>query len=227
MLVWIGGDGGTPAPTLSQSGPSGRQADLPADVTPRPAEARVPEAERRQLTALFCDFVDSTAPSSQLDPEDWREVVRAYQEACAKVIVCFEGHIASISAMACSCTSATPKHTKMTSSGRHEPDWESWRPWANSIPAWGGSGGCSWPCAWGAMPGSWWSVRWGRHAAGTVGPRRDPQAGRSPARDRSAQYPGDQPCNRSAPRRILRLPGVRHASPERPRPAAGGLSGAL
>ena len=38
------------------------------------------DAERRQLTVLFCDLVDSTVLASQLDPEDWREVVRAYQE---------------------------------------------------------------------------------------------------------------------------------------------------
>ena len=43
---------------------------------------------------LFCDLVDSTALASQLDPEDWREVVRAYQETCAKVIARYEGHIA-------------------------------------------------------------------------------------------------------------------------------------
>ena len=43
---------------------------------------------------LFCDLVDSTALASQLDPEELREVVRAYQETCAKVIARFEGHIA-------------------------------------------------------------------------------------------------------------------------------------
>jgi predicted ATPase/class 3 adenylate cyclase len=43
---------------------------------------------------LFCDLVDSTILASQLDPEDWREVVRAYQDTCAKVIQRFEGHIA-------------------------------------------------------------------------------------------------------------------------------------
>jgi class 3 adenylate cyclase len=52
------------------------------------------EAERRQLTVLFCDLIDSTYLASQLDPEDLREVVRAYQEACAKVIARYEGHIA-------------------------------------------------------------------------------------------------------------------------------------
>jgi predicted ATPase/class 3 adenylate cyclase len=43
---------------------------------------------------MFCDLVGSTALSAQLDPEDLREVVRAYQETCAKVIARFEGHIA-------------------------------------------------------------------------------------------------------------------------------------
>ena len=43
---------------------------------------------------LFCDLVDSTALASQLDPEEWRAVVRAYQETCTIVIARFEGHIA-------------------------------------------------------------------------------------------------------------------------------------
>ena len=43
---------------------------------------------------MFCDLVGSTALSTQLDPEDLREVVRAYQDTCAKVIARFEGHIA-------------------------------------------------------------------------------------------------------------------------------------
>src|SRR5262245_27092467 len=52
------------------------------------------EAERRQLTVMFCDLVGSTALSEQLDPEEWREVVRAYQETCAAIIERYEGHIA-------------------------------------------------------------------------------------------------------------------------------------
>jgi hypothetical protein len=43
-----------------------------------------PRTVRRQLTILFCDLVDSTVFASQLDPEELREVVRAYQEACAR-----------------------------------------------------------------------------------------------------------------------------------------------
>src|SRR5262245_11887005 len=39
-----------------------------------------PEAERRRLTVLFCDLVDSTRLAERLDPEDYREVVRAYHQ---------------------------------------------------------------------------------------------------------------------------------------------------
>jgi hypothetical protein len=44
---------------------------------PRPVARGTPDAERRQLTVLFCDVVDSTLLASQLDPEELREVVRA------------------------------------------------------------------------------------------------------------------------------------------------------
>lgn len=52
------------------------------------------DAERRQLTIMFCDLVDSTTLSEKLDPEDLREVIRRYQETCNKVILRFDGHIA-------------------------------------------------------------------------------------------------------------------------------------
>jgi predicted ATPase/class 3 adenylate cyclase len=53
-----------------------------------------PVAERRHLTVMFCDLVGSTALSLRLDPEELREVVRAYQAACAEVIERFDGYIA-------------------------------------------------------------------------------------------------------------------------------------
>jgi len=68
-----------------------------AEATPVGAGAaaqKQPEAERRQLTVMFCDLVGSTALSEQLDPEELREVVRAYQIVSAEVIARFEGHIA-------------------------------------------------------------------------------------------------------------------------------------
>jgi class 3 adenylate cyclase len=54
----------------------------------------VPDAERRQLTVMFCDLVDSTALSGQLDPEDLRDVIRAYQQTSATVVQRFDGSIA-------------------------------------------------------------------------------------------------------------------------------------
>jgi len=52
------------------------------------------EAERRQLTVMFCDLVASTPLAERLDPEDLREVIRHYQATCAAVIDRFEGYIA-------------------------------------------------------------------------------------------------------------------------------------
>ncbi len=46
------------------------------------------------MTVMFCDLVGSTALSEQLDPEELREVVRAYQQVSAEVIDRYEGHIA-------------------------------------------------------------------------------------------------------------------------------------
>jgi predicted ATPase/class 3 adenylate cyclase len=64
-------------------------------ATPSPsADARRGEAERRQLTVMFVDLVGSTALSAKLDPEDMREVLRAYQNAVAGEITRFEGHVA-------------------------------------------------------------------------------------------------------------------------------------
>jgi len=94
VLVWTGEPATAPAPVRYVVPLPDTQEDQPTQVG-LPAAARgAPEAERRQLTVLFCDLVDSTPLASQLDPEDLREVVRAYQEACAKVIARFEGHIA-------------------------------------------------------------------------------------------------------------------------------------
>lgn len=59
-----------------------------------PADAPGAEGERRQLTVMFCDLVGSTDLSQRLDAEDLRTVVRAYQDAAARVIERYDGHIA-------------------------------------------------------------------------------------------------------------------------------------
>jgi class 3 adenylate cyclase len=97
VLVWAGDAG---AVTSNSSGatqpvePSDTTSGQDLQVGSSSQAPRTPDAERRQLTVLFCDLVDSTVLASQLDPEEWREVVRAYQETCAKVIARFEGYIA-------------------------------------------------------------------------------------------------------------------------------------
>ncbi|MFQ6023605.1 MAG: adenylate/guanylate cyclase domain-containing protein [Acidiferrobacterales bacterium] len=53
-----------------------------------------PDAERRQLTVMFCDLVGSTALAERLDPEELRELLAQYQDTCANVIQRYEGHIA-------------------------------------------------------------------------------------------------------------------------------------
>ena len=52
-----------------------------------------PEAERRQLTVLFCDLVGSTALSSRLDPEDLRAVIAAYHRQATEVIQASGGFV--------------------------------------------------------------------------------------------------------------------------------------
>ena len=83
MLVWTG-------PPKADAGVGQHERRVPATHV-----ARTPrEAERRQLTVMFCDLVDSTSLSARLDPEDLREIVRAYQTASARIIQKFGGYIA-------------------------------------------------------------------------------------------------------------------------------------
>jgi class 3 adenylate cyclase/tetratricopeptide (TPR) repeat protein len=96
-LVWIGDACPAPSPATTPPPPDQPQASpqaQPIQISSPSAEPGPPEAERRQLTVLFCDLVDSTVLASQLDPEEWREVVRAYQRTCTEVIQRFDGYIA-------------------------------------------------------------------------------------------------------------------------------------
>jgi class 3 adenylate cyclase/predicted ATPase len=64
----------------------------PAPVAPEPT--RRDEAERRQLTVMFCDLVGSTALSTKLDPEDLRSIIGAYHKCVAETVARFDGFIA-------------------------------------------------------------------------------------------------------------------------------------
>jgi class 3 adenylate cyclase/tetratricopeptide (TPR) repeat protein len=71
-------------------------AALREGAVEQPSEVRAPraEAERRQLTVMFCDLVGSTALSARLDPEDLRAVIGAYHRCCAAVIERSGGFVA-------------------------------------------------------------------------------------------------------------------------------------
>ena len=88
---------------LAQPLPALRQAEKPTapaaqrdlSVAPAPAAvAAAPEAERRQLTVMFCDLVGSTALSTGMDPEDLRDVIASYQSRCSAAIRRYDGFVA-------------------------------------------------------------------------------------------------------------------------------------
>ena len=114
LLVWApGGRAARPEPmTLPQPLPAlphaekptapAAKRDLPAvteiaapPVSPSPvAPPATPEAERRQLTVMFCDLVGSTALSTGMDPEDLRDVIASYQSRCGAAIRHYDGFVA-------------------------------------------------------------------------------------------------------------------------------------
>jgi TOMM system kinase/cyclase fusion protein len=97
LLIWTGEAETKPPPTPKP--PVQQESSLAEHATPGEVlrtAPHSPEAERRQLTVMFCDLVDSTKLSSQLDPEEYRDVVRAYQSACTEVITRFDGYIAQL-----------------------------------------------------------------------------------------------------------------------------------
>ncbi len=65
-------------------------AEAPRAPSPSPAA----EAERRQLTVMFCDLVGSTALSTRHDPEDLRELIGDYHRAVSETVGHFDGFVA-------------------------------------------------------------------------------------------------------------------------------------
>jgi class 3 adenylate cyclase/predicted ATPase len=91
VLVWVGEVGERRAKSVER----GKAETDESSTALRPTlHAPRAEAERRQLTVMFCDLVGSTALSARLDPEELREVVQAYQQTCTEIITRHEGYIA-------------------------------------------------------------------------------------------------------------------------------------
>lgn len=92
VLVWTGGTT-TEEPENRRIAESGTEQTLSGAGGPTLDSAQ-PDAERRQLTVMFCDLVGSTPLAEKLDPEDLRQVILAYQEISAQVIRRYEGYLA-------------------------------------------------------------------------------------------------------------------------------------
>ena len=69
---------------------------LPSAVSPTtpPFPPERDQAERRQLTVVFCDLVNSTALSRRVDPEDLQDVIRRFLDGCTQAVGRFNGYIA-------------------------------------------------------------------------------------------------------------------------------------
>jgi class 3 adenylate cyclase/predicted ATPase len=69
---------------------------LPSAVSPSPSSLPLErdQAERRQLTVMFCDLVDSTALSRLVDPEDLQDIIRRFLDTCTQAVGRFNGYVA-------------------------------------------------------------------------------------------------------------------------------------
>ena len=102
-----------------QAGHSPAESAHAPDTPPQPALRS--EAERRQLTVLFCDLVGSTELSARLDPEDMGQVIGAYHGAALRWSSAGRAMSPNIWATACWPTSAGRGRTRTTPSGRSAP----------------------------------------------------------------------------------------------------------
>jgi len=109
ILIWIGNgtsssvelhdaaaawQAGAPPVALTRSEGVHESAAGGSPLSTKPSEQAHVDAERRQLTVMFCDLVGSTELSTALDPEDLREVIGAFQDHCREAIQRFQGFVA-------------------------------------------------------------------------------------------------------------------------------------
>src|ERR1700734_4128200 len=80
-----------PSSSSRESAPPA-ETNLPSTPTLVPLAAGR-DAERRPLTVMFCDLVDSTALASRLDAEDWRSLVNAHLDEASAVVTGLGGHV--------------------------------------------------------------------------------------------------------------------------------------
>jgi class 3 adenylate cyclase len=86
VLSWVGPASPLPATEPVAQPTSPGRAEL--------APSRAADAERRQITVLFCDLVGSTQLATRMDPEAWQEVLCTHQARAGEVIARYGGHVA-------------------------------------------------------------------------------------------------------------------------------------
>ena len=126
VLVWIGEAVASPGGNTASDATSGR-----ADIAGRPGAASAhatrctpaADAERRQLTVMFCDLVGSTALAGQLDPEDSARSSAPIRLPARRSSSATRAILPSIWATACWSTSAIPRPMKTMLSAPCAPGW--------------------------------------------------------------------------------------------------------
>jgi SAM domain (Sterile alpha motif) len=79
-------------PTVAPAAPAVPPRPATAPVKPKSGAEAV--GERRHLTVMFCDLVDSTGIAARLDAEEWRDLVEAYLDTASAAVTQMGGQVA-------------------------------------------------------------------------------------------------------------------------------------
>jgi hypothetical protein len=97
-IAELSGGAATPAQPpskLNKQEAAGRRELTPTAVArPPPFASAEVSGERRYLTVMFCDLVDSTGIAAKLDAEEWRDLVNAYLDDASAAVTEMGGHVA-------------------------------------------------------------------------------------------------------------------------------------
>lgn len=83
-----------PQPNIAYESVPTSPSQPPNKLSPRLSTAKSQDAERRQLTVLFCDIVGSSALSERIDPEELRDIMGDYRSTCSEIVSRYDGHVA-------------------------------------------------------------------------------------------------------------------------------------
>src|SRR6516162_2817143 len=94
-IAELGSGAAQPPSELNKQEAAERREPTPTTLAPPPPSASQEAAgERRYLTVMFCDLVDSTGIAARLDAEEWRDLVSAYLDDASAAVTEMGGHVA-------------------------------------------------------------------------------------------------------------------------------------